>query len=68
MSDIEILNQIKDLANTLTSYRDKRFVSEAVEEILSGRLDQSDREEMAKDYCEEDEEQHLQKQDDLRAN
>jgi hypothetical protein len=55
MSDIEILNQIKDLANTLASSRDKRYVSEVVEDILSGRLDQWDREEMAKDFCEEDE-------------
>ena len=68
MNDIEILENIKSLASQLASHRNKRYVSEVVEDILSGRLDQWDREEMAKDFCEEDEEQHLQKQDDLRAN
>jgi hypothetical protein len=68
MSDIEILNQIKELASQLASSRNKRYVSEVLGDILSGRLDQWDREEMAKDFCEEDEEQHLQKQDDLRTN
>lgn len=59
MSDIEILNQIKDLANTLASSRNRQYVSEAVGAILSGELDRWDREdmerEMAKDFCEEDE-------------
>jgi hypothetical protein len=55
MNDIEILENIKSLASQLASHRNKRYVSEVVEDILSGRLDQWDREEMAKDFCEEDE-------------
>lgn len=42
MSDIEILNQIKDLANTLASARDRQYVNEAVGAILSGQLDRWD--------------------------
>ena len=42
MSDIEILNQIKDLANTLASSRDRQCVREAVGAILSGELDRWD--------------------------
>lgn len=49
MSDIEILNQIKDLANTLASPRDRQYVSEAVGAILSGQLDRWDDAEYEKD-------------------
>jgi hypothetical protein len=49
MSDIEILNQIKDLANTLASSRDRQCVREAVGAILSGELDRWDDAEYEKD-------------------
>jgi hypothetical protein len=49
MSDIEILNQIKDLANTLASSRDKQYVCEAIGAILSGQLDRWDDAEYEKD-------------------
>jgi hypothetical protein len=49
MNDIEILENIKSLASQLASRRDKQYVGEAIDAILSGQLDRWDDAEYEKD-------------------